>query len=217
MRGTRRLKHHALIALGAVLLGASVAWVFAAAGPRARISAALAYIGLAGVALSLAIGPLNIRRGRPNPVSGDLRRDLGLWGGIAGLLHVGIGLTVHLRGHMEQYFVPRPGPDSRLPLRIDPFGWANHLGLLAGAILLVLVLLSSDVALRRLGAARWKRWQRLNYIGALAILGHGALYQIIEKRKAVLVALFALLVIATVVIQGLGMRAVRARSLAARS
>lgn len=201
----------------AAATAAVVAWAFAAAGPRARISAALAYIGLGGVALSLIIGPLSLLRGQANPVSSDLRRDLGIWGGVAGLLHVGVGLTVHLRGRMHEYFVPREGSGSLLPLRIDPFGWANHLGVIAAAVLMVLVLLSSDWALRRLGAARWKRWQRLNYIGASAILVHGVLYQIIEKRKPGLVALFGLIGIATLAIQGLGMRVARVRSPATRS
>jgi sulfoxide reductase heme-binding subunit YedZ len=36
-------------------------------------------------AAALSIGPWNVLRGRTNPVSFDLRRDLGIWAGIMAL------------------------------------------------------------------------------------------------------------------------------------
>ncbi len=184
-RFRRRLWHHAGIVAAAVVVGLLVPMLFPRAPLRTRLSVGTAYLGLGCVALSLVIGPLHLLRGRPNPVSSDLRRDLGIWGGVAGLAHTAVGLTVHMRG------------------------LANYAGVVASAVLLLLVLLSSDLALRRLGAGRWKRWQRLNYLGAVAILGHGALYQLVERQRVVLVGLFATVAAATLVLQGLGFRRFR--------
>lgn len=198
-----------MIALVALAGGMVVALAFDRTDLRTRLSAATAYVALACVALSLILGPLNLLRARPNPVSSDLRRDLGVWGGVVGLLHVGIGLTVHMRGKMLEYFMTAPQSRSYLPFRLDGFGAANDLGAASAAILLLLILLSSDYSLRRLGTARWKWWQRMNYICAVAMVGHGILYQLIERRHMAFVALFALIIAATLAFQSAGVRIIR--------
>lgn len=205
-RFRRRIQHHVLIGLAALPAGLAVGILFPRADLRTLISTGTAYVALGCVALSLTLGPLNVLRGRPNPVSADWRRDLGIWGGIVGLAHVGFGLMVHLRGTMWLYFVSPPKAHSAIPVRLDAFGAANYLGLVAGAVLLILLLLSNDRALRRLGTLRWKAWQRLNYLGAVAILGHGVLYQALERRRAALIAVFCLVVAGTLAVQGLGIR-----------
>src|SRR5437016_7881935 len=63
-----------------------------------RLSIATAYPALLLMAMATLLGPWNVLRGQPNPVSFDLRRDLGIWAGITALLHTIIGLDVHLRG-----------------------------------------------------------------------------------------------------------------------
>jgi sulfoxide reductase heme-binding subunit YedZ len=191
-RFDRRLRHHLVLAAASTALGLLIAPLHGTADLREQVSIATAYIGLTWVAASLLLGPLNLLRGRPNPVSTDLRRDIGIWGGIAGLAHLAVGLTVHMRGKMAEYFLA-PARSGGFPVRIDAFGLANHMGLMSGLILLALVVLSSDWTLRRLGAARWKRWQRWNYVCAAALVAHGALYQLLEKRRFVLVAAFVLI------------------------
>jgi methionine sulfoxide reductase heme-binding subunit len=208
-RFRRRLGHHAGVVAAALLVGLLVPVLFPRADLRTRLSLGTAYLGLGCVALSLVIGPLHLLRGRPNPVSSDLRRDLGIWGGVAGLAHTAVGLTVHMRGKMQLYFLPPPERHAALPVRLDGFGLANYMGLLASGVLLLLVLLSSDLALGRLGSARWKRWQRLNYLGAAAILGHGVAYMLLERRAVPLAALLAAVSGATLVLQWLGFRRFR--------
>lgn len=151
------------------------------------------------------LGPRNVLRGRPNPVSSNRRRDFGIWGAVVGLTHLGIGLTVHFRGRMQLYFIAPPESGGVVPIRLDAFGAANYLGAIAGGVLLVLLLLSNDRALGRLGTRRWKAWRRLNYLGALAVLGHGGLYQTIERRHVELVILFGGVAARTLVVQGLGL------------
>lgn len=208
-RFRRRLRHHAGLVAAAVAVGLLVPVLFPRADLRTSVSLGTAYLGLGCVALSLLIGPLNVLRDRPNPVSSDLRRDLGIWGGVAGLAHTAVGLTVHMRGKMQLYFLPPPERHAALPVRLDGFGAANYLGVVASGVLLLLVLLSSDVALGRLGSGRWKRWQRLNYLGAVAILGHGVAYQLLERRTMPLSAVLAAVAALTLALQWLGFRRVR--------
>ncbi len=205
-RTRRRIRHNLVIALFALILGLVIGVLFPSKEVRPHFSVSTAYVSLGCVALSLMLGPLNLLRNRPNPVSSDLRRDLGIWGGMVGLVHVGIGLTVHFHGRMQLYFIPPPESEALLPFRTDAFGGANYLGVLAGVVFLILLTLSNDKVLRWLGSRRWKRWQQLNYVLAIATLLHGALYQLLEKRRIGFVVLFALLTIGTLVVQLLGVR-----------
>jgi len=56
-----------------------------------RLSFSTAYPALALLALTLLIGPWNLLRRKKNPVSGDFRRDVGIWVGVLGLIHVVVG------------------------------------------------------------------------------------------------------------------------------
>jgi sulfoxide reductase heme-binding subunit YedZ len=133
--------------------------------------------------LTLAIGPINILRGSHQPVSSDFRRDTGIWAGIWSLFHTIVGLQVHLRGRMSEYFF-QPGDKPLFArMRHDMFGLANYTGLVAALFVLVLAALSNDWSLRGLGARRWKRLQQLNYILFAVVIAHAILYQIIEKRS----------------------------------
>ncbi len=63
---------------------------------------------LAGVGsfdADLADRALALTCGKPPAVSLDLRRDTGIWAGILGLLHTGVGQCVHLRGRPWLYYV----------------------------------------------------------------------------------------------------------------
>ena len=118
-----------------------------------------------------------------------------------GIVHVIVGLQVHMNGKFWLYFVPPPDAAYRFPLRVDAFGLSNYAGLAAGLILLMLLALSNNAALRSLGALRWKRLQRWNYAVAGLTVVHGALYQLLEKRTAVLVTAFAFIVLMTLALQ----------------
>lgn len=200
-RRVLRLRRHLL------LLGISaglVAIVFAVVQSDhtfQRVSMATAYASLTLLVVGLALGPANVLRGRPNPVSTHLRRDIGIWAAGLGLLHVIAGLQVHMRGRMLEYFVDPRKIGSPLPIRLDAFGAANYAGVLAGLILIVLLSLSNDFTLRQLGARRWKAFQRANYFGTALIVGHGVVYQLLEKRQPYFVVAFALLVVAALTLQ----------------
>jgi len=170
---------------------------------------ATAYTSLGLVAVSLLVGPWNVLQRRPNPVSSDLRRDIGIWAATCGLAHVAFGLQVHLRGKMLQYFLYPPDQRGRIPFRHDAFGFANYTGLGATLVLALLLALSNDLSLRALGPARWKSLQRWNYAGFALVLLHGAAYQFIEKRASVFVGVLGAVVLLVVTLQVVGYRGVK--------
>lgn len=170
---------------------------------------ASAYASLLLLATTLMIGPWYRLRDRPNPISSYLRRDIGIWAGMLGIVHVIVGLQVHLDGKFWLYFLPPPDAKYHFPLRIDAFGLTNHAGLLAGLLLLMLLALSNNASLRALGAVRWKRLQRWNYTVAALVVVHGAVYQLIEKRALGFVLLFSAIVALAFAFQVAGFVAAR--------
>ena len=187
----RLLRHSALAAITVVLLGGVYAGVPTDFILR-RWNLATAYVGLGLMALSLLIGPWNLLRGRANPVSQDVRRDVGIWAALLGVAHTLIGLQIHMIGQSRLvYFFFPAGEAHRLPIRSDGFGFANYTGLGSTLILLLLLALSNDVALRRLGTGRWKSLQRWNYAGFALMTLHAIAYQVIGKRVVPVIVVFA--------------------------
>jgi methionine sulfoxide reductase heme-binding subunit len=197
----RRSKWHLTLAAGAIAITCLAYVATAPPDVRHRLSMATAYTGLIFLAVSLWIGPWNVLRRRPNPVSFDLRRDVGIWTGIFAILHTLIGLTVHLRGRMWMYFFKSLHP---LKLQNTQFGFANFGGLGAALLFLMLLAISNDVSLRTLKTRRWKSLQRWTYAAFLLTAAHGIAYQMVEKRHVPWVLVFVGVIIATAVAQILG-------------
>lgn len=162
-----------------------------------------AYVSLLLLGMTLLTGPLNVLRKQRNPVSTDLRRDIGIWSGIVGLAHVAIGWQVHM-GNMLLYFFEEEKLTKALSLRADLFGFANYAGLAGGLILVMLLALSNDVSLRKLKASRWKYWQRWNYLFYALVVVHGVSYQVIESRQLPYPLLLAALILPVLAIQLIG-------------
>ena len=200
-----RLKFNLVLLFFAILI---VYLVYRTTPPdlRHRLSMGTAYASLAYLGLALGLGPWNILRGKPNPVSLDLRRDIGIWSGILAVLHTVIGLTVHLRGRMWMYFFKQLRP---LALQNTLFGFANFVGLGAALLFLMLLAISNDFSLRTLGTRGWKSLQRWTYVALGLSAVHGIAYQVIEKRRLPWIELFASLVTATVAIQLAGFKRFR--------
>src|ERR1700709_1246365 len=70
-----------------------------------RASFATAYPALVLLSATLLTGPWNVLRQQRNPVSSDLRRDIGIWAGILGAVHSVVGQNVHLRGRPWLYYI----------------------------------------------------------------------------------------------------------------
>lgn len=212
---TNRLRHrltwhHLPLALGCAVCLPLLA-IGALDGSAAfRWSMATAYVALALLAVTLCIGPWHVLSLRRAPLSSDLRRDFGIWTGLLSLAHVAIGLQVHMKSMLLYFFVSTTG--GRWTLRVDPFGLTNWAGLIAALIFAMLLGLSNDWSLKRVGRARWKTLQRLVYPSALLVVLHGAVYEVLEKRSARWVLVFVSMVALMAVVQALGFRHIRTRA-----
>lgn len=150
-----------------------------------------AWVALLYFALTLSIGPWRWLRGMPTGLSSFLRRDIGIWTALLALVHTGAGLQVHLGGDVPGQFFRRDEMSGELTgLLLNLAGIANYTGLIVAVILLLLLSLSNNMSLRRLGSQRWKSLQRLAYIAALLLPVHGLAYQWIERRPTIYVLIF---------------------------
>ena len=142
-----------------------------------KASFATAYPALFLVLATLAIGPFNVLSRRRNPVSIDLRRDIGIWAGILSIAHTVIGQNVHLRGRPWLYYIYAPREHHWFPIRHDAFGFANYTGLVCTLLVAALLATSNDYALRKLGTRQWKSLQRWNYAAFALAAAHAYGYQ----------------------------------------
>jgi sulfoxide reductase heme-binding subunit YedZ len=149
------LLHHLPLLL---LSSGAVVWIFATRPYKdvwMKASFATAYPALILLAATLLLGPLNLLLRRRNPVSIDLRRDLGIWAGILAMAHTAIGQNVHLRGRPWLYYVYDHPERHVLPIRHDVFGLANYSGAFCTLLVILLLVTSNDLSLRRLGTRPW--------------------------------------------------------------
>jgi sulfoxide reductase heme-binding subunit YedZ len=162
LRG-RLCRHHFPLAL----LAAGIVWILYITRPYpdvlTRLSFATAWPAQGLLSVTLIIGPWRILTRKSPVVSLDLRRDIGIWAGILGVLHAGVGQCVHLRGRPWLYYIYEKPQDHLLPVRHDIFGFSNFTGLFAALILLALLVTSNDASLRKLSGPGWKSLQRWNY------------------------------------------------------
>ncbi len=208
-RLSRRLsRHHLPIGLATLASGYALYVTRSFPDVLTRLSFSSAYPALVLLSATLLIGPLKILAGDRLAVSMDIRRDIGIWAGIAGLFHVAVGQFVHLRGRPWLYYIYENWQQKHaLPMRHDLFGLANYTGLLAAFILLALFATSNDAALRKLSTPRWKRLQSWNYVcfGLTAI--HTLTYQTgIESQTFGFITTAMLCMLITVIVQFRGLR-----------
>lgn len=214
----RLLRHHLALFL---VSSASIAALYFTRDYKdfiSRFSFATAYPALVLLAVTLVIGPWNWLRRRPNPVSSDLRRDVGIWAGILAIAHTAIGQCVHLRGRPWLYYVYGPTEHHHsFPVRHDAFGTANYTGAISAILIIALLATSNDYSLRKLGTSEWKTLQRWNY-AVFALAGvHALIYQkAIEQQRPWFVAVVVVSMVFTIALQ-IVVFARRRKSLAAKN
>lgn len=187
-----------MLAIAAFCLGVLIYAAFSSWDLRQRLSLASAYVALIFLAFSLWLGPYRLWRKRSNPVSFDLRRDIGIWVALLAIVHTVIGLTVHLRGRMWMYFLASLHP---VRMQMSSFGLANYLGGVATLVFVLLLAISNDLSLRKLGTKRWKSIQRWSYVAAGLTIVHGFTYQFVEKRRIDWVVVLVVLLCLTLGLQ----------------
>ncbi len=203
-----RASRHGLLA--GITLGTLVlSWI---SGPPAgavdRSSLATAWLCLLLYSAVLAMGPRQ-RLAASGPALNLLsRRDLGIWTAIVGLIHFALGNAEAMN---SEYLAAVTSNSAALSpeLRADFFNWGAISGTVLALILLVLLSISSNWALRKLGPKLWKKVQRLSYLGFALCLLHGLLFQILENRHVLWITLLTLAGLAVLGAQLAGRRAYR--------
>jgi sulfoxide reductase heme-binding subunit YedZ len=165
------------------------------------LTVATGYLALGLLALTLLIGPANLLLRRRNPLSSYLRRDVGAWTAIASIVHVIVGFQTQSGGgafSFLDFFVT----DGR-PL-VSDFGLGNWTGLGALVIVVGLLALSTNRAVRELKATRWKNLQRLNYTLFALVVLHAVFYGALSRTTSPFTLLLVFIVTAVFVGQAAG-------------
>ena len=167
-----------------------------------QFTVATGYVATGLLALTLLIGPANLLLRKRNPISSYLRRDMGMWTAIFSVVHVFYGLQVHARlfDFLNYFFAPDGSP------LLNSFGLGNWTGLAATVIVVGLLAISSDFALRKLKFRTWKWLQRLNYALFALVILHAFFYGALLRLESPFTLLLALSVIAAFSGQIVGVR-----------
>jgi DMSO/TMAO reductase YedYZ heme-binding membrane subunit len=125
-----------------------------------------------------------------------------MWTAAFSVVHVIFGLQVHGSGDLSGFFSYFFLADGA-PL-VNSFGLGNWTGLLATVIVVGLLTISSDLALRMLKADRWKWLQRLNYVLFALVVAHAIFYGALVRATSPFTEVLVLSVIAVLTGQVIG-------------
>ena len=203
----RTLRHAALAAIVLVTTGLFVR--FGSGDRLDNLSLATAWLCLILMAVALSLGPLRVLQTNTPAINLQQRRDIGIWAALAGLAHL---VAATAQSMSEQYmaiyvYISQGGIAATT--RAGLYAWGSVIGLLIGVVLLLLLGLSNNRVMNRLGPKRWKRLQRLAYPAFALTAVHGVMFQLLEFRSQFLVGILVLITGVLVWLQLLGIRAVR--------
>jgi len=173
--GSWKFRHKAALALAVALV-----YGFGMLRPEwsamHRWNRAFADASLVIIAVVMVLGPL-ARLWRPATATLAWRRELGIWGFIAGLVHAGFILFGWVRLEWPRLFGFELHPQLQEYVMFDKgFGLGNLIGILALIYGLVLSLTSNDASQRWLGMSIWKYLQQGAYILWAMIVAHTAYF-----------------------------------------
>jgi methionine sulfoxide reductase heme-binding subunit len=199
----KRLLTHIALAL-LTLAGCYLAFLYTRRGDLTyTLTIGFGYVCLVLLVVSLVIGPIKLLWQGRNPVNLYLRRDVGIWSGITGCLHVVAALLDHRGGRVLEYFFRFTADGGIMPL-LNRSGIANYIGLAATILIVLLLMTSTDFSLRRLKGKRWKSLQRLNYALFALVVFHTLIYQQVSRREQLFVEATTILIIVVLVAQIVG-------------
>lgn len=175
-----------------------------------RLSLLTAWLCFVLLTATLAIGPWQaLKSGRPL-LNSLLRRDLGIWAAITGLAHLCTATAEVMQPVYFSTYITGP-PEAPMP------GWAGWIGTasivggyLVGLMFIVLLGLSNNRSLRRLGSTRWKKLQGIATKAFALAAGHGIVFQVIEGRTGAWLLGLVALSVSILAFRGRARRAVAA-------
>ncbi len=195
-----RLRNHIVLAgFTVVCLVVAVATGPAAAAAD-RLSIVSAYLCLFLLGAALLIGPVNaIRKGRPL-LNSYVRRDTGIWATLSGFLHFFLANVLAMNYEYLGIYVENSSLPPSAEIREELYLWGTILGYVIAVLFIVLLVLSNDRIVRKVGVKWWKRIQRASYGAFIFTCAHAFAFQVLETRQALWVGL--VLGVTTLVILG---------------
>jgi sulfoxide reductase heme-binding subunit YedZ len=166
------------------------------------ITYASGYLSIFLLAISLLLGPINLILNLRNPLSTYIRRDIGIFGGILGVVHSVVGLFMHFTGRPWLYFVKEVG--ESFEIRFGDFGLANFTGLFGALILILLLVISNDYYVGKLKSIKWKNLQRFTYLMFILVLAHSVFYRLNAGKEDLIFYLYLPLFLVVLVFQLVG-------------
>ena len=205
----RRLRHHAaLIAITGVSLGTSV--VIGLDGTAAdQLSIVSAYLCLFLLGAALLIGPLHaFRTGKPLGNS-SIRRDIGIWAALNGLLHFYLANVLAMNYEYLGVFVNNAAVPPSPEIRSELYSWGTRLGYAIAVLFIILLVLSNDWMVRTVGLKWWKRIQRFSYLVFLFTCIHAFAFQVLESREARWIVVVSLVTMMVLIGQSFGFASIK--------
>lgn len=182
--------------LGVALVGALAVFAFWRSrmewDPEMRLWKAVGDASFVLFALAMAVGPLAILW-KPAARLLAWRRALGIWFALLALLHAYLVWDGWARWSFSRLMGYEDLSASGVPdpvLAMPGFGLANLLGLVALVLALTLAAVSSEWALRALGARSWKHLQQYSYAVFYLVGLHGAYFLFLHYELSLMNLVF---------------------------
>lgn len=184
----RWLRHLALAAaLTVIMLVAAVSGPDAGALDRQSIVSAYLCLGL--LCVTLLIGPWRAVSDGRVPSNNYLRRDIGIWAALIGMVHFLLANMLSMNYAYLGRYVTDAAAAPSAEVRRQLYNYGTITGYVVAVLFLLLLGLSSDRVMRRVGLRWWKRLQRSSYVAFALTALHGFAFQALESRPPVWVAL----------------------------
>jgi methionine sulfoxide reductase heme-binding subunit len=202
------MNHGVLVAILVMVLGISVI-LGTDAEAADRLSIVSAYLCLFLLGIVLLIGPWHAAETGRTAANIYLRRDIGIWAALSGLLHFYLANVLSMNYEYLGTFVENAAVPPSAEIRSELYSWGTISGYVIAVIFIVLLGLSSDRTLRFLGVKWWKRIQRVSYLGFIFTCAHGFAFQVLESREMLWIGVIGLVILITLTGQAFGIVSVR--------
>ena len=176
-------------------------------GPAAaadRLSIVSGYVCLFLLGVALLIGPAHVFRNRIPPVNSYIRRDIGIWAALNGLLHFYLANVLSMNYEYLGIYVESAAAPPAREIRSMLYSWGTILGYVIAVLFIILLVLSNDRMLRIVGLKWWKRIQRASYFGFFFTCAHAFAFQVLESREVFWIVVVVLVTLLVVFGQGIG-------------
>lgn len=197
---TRLISHLTLILVTLVAFYVS-SLILDSGSQTDAISITSAYLCLSYLVIALLIGPLTVIRKGRSPSNSYIRRDIGIWAALNGLLHFYLANVLSMNTEYLDYYISNfPHPPSA-EIRNSLYMWGTIVGYLVALLFILLLSLSNDWAVRKVGIKWWKRLQQTAYLIFIFTVVHAFAFQVLEDRQKIWMLVIAFLSVIVVWLQ----------------